>query len=233
MNSRHELPQGHEGVMSAAQAKAAWLERELASLQKALRTECSSRGLDSDYWSSSAGRWKDGVLYRDHEDRNEVGRAHGDRVQQAPDCQQDRAEHGKVLGDNRAQQDNVCGGNRAQQDNVCGSGRAQQDKVFGNGRAEHGEVCHQARALHGDGDLYVKGGHGQGLLGGEGDGQVHQGRHLGMPQLGVQPMAGDGHGSGGRVELPLLPDRLNPMELGDWLCLIGPIMRDISVNSSL
>ena len=211
MNSRHELPQGHEGVMSAAQAKAAWLERELASLQKVLRTECSSRGLDSDYWSSSAGRWKDGVLYRDHEDRNEVGRAHGDRVQQSPDCQQDRAEHGKVLGDNRAQ----------------------QDKVFGNGRAEHGEVCHQARALHGDGDLYVKGGHGQGLLGGEGDGQVHQGRHLGMPQLGVQPMAGDGHGSGGRVELPLLPDRLNPMELGDWLCLIGPIMRDISVNSSL
>ena len=164
-------------------------------------------------------------------------------VQHAPDCQQDRAEHGKGLGGNRAQQDNVCGGNRAQQDNVCGGNRAEQDKVFGNsraqqgkvfgnGRAEHGEVCHQVRALHGDGDLYAKGGHGQGLLGEEG-GQVHQGRHLGMPQLGVQPMAGDGHGSGGRVELPLLPDRLNPMELGDWLCLIGPIMRDISVNSSL
>ena len=46
-------------------------------------------------------------------------------------------------------------------------------------------------------------------------------------------MTGEGHGSGGRVELPPLPEKLNPMELGDWLCLIGPIMRDISANSSL
>ena len=50
-------------------------------------------------------------------------------------------------------------------------------------------------------------------------GKYAKGRDLGMPQFGGQQMAGDGHGSGGRVELPALPERLNPMELGDWLCL--------------
>ena len=229
---RHELPQGHEGLMSAAQAKAAWLERELASLQKVLNKECSSRGLSGNYWKASAGRWNDGVLHRDHEE-DEARRAHGDRAQQVPVCHQDRAEHGEDLS-----------GDRAQHDKVFGGIRAQQDKVLGDTRAEHGGVCHQVRAqhggdqggnraLHGASNLHDIGGRGQGLLGGGDEGQVHQGRDLGMPQFGGQQMAGDGHGSGGRVELPALPDRLNPMELGDWLCFISPIMRDISVNSSL
>ena len=42
----------------------------------------------------------------------------------------------------------------------------------------------------------------------------------------------EGSGGGGRVELPAIPATMNPMELGDWLCLIGPILRDISSNSA-
>ena len=77
-----------------------------------------------------------------------------------------------------------------------------------------------------------QGGRGHGLLDGRVGGQDQlQGGIPVVAQSGAQQGFGDNQGSGGRVELPSLPEKLNPMELGDWLCLIGPIMRDISVNS--
>ena len=214
MYSRQELPQGHDGVMSAAQAKATWLERELASLQKVLNQECSNKHFENEYWAASAGSWKDGVLYQD--------RAGRDRAQQVQECQRDRA-----------QQVQECQRDRAEQVPECHRDRAQQVPECHHDRAERGDELGGDRVLHGGGVPHAKGGQGQGLSGAqeEGHGQ-NQGRSFGTPHTGVQQMAGDGHGSGGRVELPSLPDKLNPMELGDWLCLIGPIMRDISVNSS-
>ena len=39
-------------------------------------------------------------------------------------------------------------------------------------------------------------------------------------------------GSGLKLELPLLPTSTTPMDLGDWLILIGPIMRDLSQHAT-
>ena len=155
------------------------------------------------------------MLYQD--------RAGRDRAQHVQECQRDRA-----------QQVQECQRDRAEQVPECHRDRAQQVPECHRDRAEHGEELGGDRVLHGGGVPHAKGGQGQGLSGvlEEGHGQ-NQGRSFGTPHTGVQQMAGDGHGSGGRVELPSLPDKLNPMELGDWLCLIGPIMRDISVNSSV
>ena len=50
--------------------------------------------------------------------------------------------------------------------------------------------------------------------------------------LGVAPMPtsweSGGGGGGGKLELPMLPNGASPLEFGDWLCLCGPIMKDLS-----
>ena len=40
-------------------------------------------------------------------------------------------------------------------------------------------------------------------------------------------------GSGLKLELPSLPTATTPMDLGDWLILIGPIMRDLSQHATV
>ena len=49
--------------------------------------------------------------------------------------------------------------------------------------------------------------------------------------MGVAPMPASweasGGGSGGKAELPTLPNGASPLEFGDWLCLCGPIMKDL------
>ena len=80
---------GHQeqGVMSAAQAKAVWLERELASLQQLLKDRCPANGFSGQYWSRPAGRWGGGTL--------QYGNAGGDRASER---------HGRASGDRAFEQ---------------------------------------------------------------------------------------------------------------------------------
>ena len=104
--------------------------------------------------------------------------------------------------------------------------------------AVHGEQRHQDRAPAlfpcGDGDN--RAGMGRDLFGGQGHRQgLSADPHEGLVQNGVQSAPAGGHesqGSGARVELPPLPTNLNPMDLGDWLTLISPLLRDISAQSA-
>ena len=66
---------------------------------------------------------------------------------------------------------------------------------------------------------------------------LHQegGQHGGVQghgSMGVAPMPtsweASGGGGGGKAELPVLPNGASPLEFGDWLCLCGPIMKDLS-----
>ena len=96
-------------------------------------------------------------------------------------------------------------------------------------RALHGEL-HPGRALHGD-DAVL---HGRQDLLHEGGphGGVQHGGVQGHGSMGVAPMPtsweASGGGGGGKAELPVLPNGASPLEFGDWLCLCGPIMKDLS-----
>ena len=239
-------------VPNPDQARLMWLEPELRSLQVAMETS-REPALREGYWRQSVHRWPrvDGecVAWNGPEEPHQARAStpevpHQVRASIPEESHQVRAsileESHQVRASTLEEPHQV----RASIPEVLHQVRASTSEELHQDRAEHEGVCHQARAqhggdyggnraLHGSGVLHDTGGQGQGLLGGQDEGQVRQGRDLGMPQFGGQQMAGDGHGSGGRVELPALPERLNPMELGDWLCLISPIMRDISVNSSL
>ena len=121
-------------------------------------------------------------------------------------------------------------GDRASQGGVPHGDRALQGGHQHGDRALHVGDQHGDRAVHGSVQSLGRG-HGQGLSAGQDEGLEQQvGTSTMMP---TSQVGGEGQGAGGRVELPFLPDKLNPIELGDWLCLIGPIMKDISVNSSL
>ena len=110
-------------------------------------------------------------------------------------------------------------GDRASQNGGQLRDRALHHGSQGGDQAEHGGVQSLGR------------GQGQGLSAGQDEGLERQvGTSTMIP---TSQVGGEGQGAGGRVELPSLPEKLNPMELGDWLCLIGPIMKDISINSSL
>ena len=91
-------------------------------------------------------------------------------------------------------------------------------------RALHGEL-HPDRALRG-GDAVPPGL--QDLLH---EGRLHGGAQ-GHGTMGVAPMPASweasGGGGGGKAELPMLPNGASPLEFGDWLCLCGPIMKDLS-----
>ena len=129
-------------------------------------------------------------------------------------------------------------------------GRAQQ--VLGEGahqgRAQHlGSLneCHDSRAWHGCGDPALR----DRALATTMNGDLHDGRDLwqglhdrraagqdqfegGMKQPHHHGF-GESQGGGTRVDLPPLPTSLTPMDLGDWLTLIGPILRDISPQSAV
>ena len=54
-----------------------------------------------------------------------------------------------------------------------------------------------------------------------------------LPGTSPQTMLGSEiTGSGLNLELPILPKATTPMDLGDWLILIGPIMRDLSQHAT-
>ena len=59
------------------------------------------------------------------------------------------------------------------------------------------------------------------------DGRLHGGGTMGVAPMPASWEASGG-GSGGKAELPTLPNGASPLEFGDWLCLCGPIMKDLS-----
>ena len=142
----------------------------------------------------------------------------------------DRALHGAALGDGALH-------DRALHGAALGDGAL-------HGRALHGTVLGdgalQGRALHGtvlgDGALPDRALHGgstaiPGLQDPLQQGHPLQGAQ-GQGTMGVAPMPTSwesaGGGSGGKLELPTLPNGASPLEFGDWLCLCGPIMKDLS-----
>ena len=187
------------------------------------------------------------------QDRAPNGGRHGDLPQQDRALRgigellhQDRASQG--VGE-LLQQDRASGG--------TGELPHQDRALRGIGELPHqdralrgfGELPHHDRASHGVGDLP----HQDRAL--QGAGNLHQGRALhggaavrelhGLPQegqfqrgaqgqesLGVAPMPASwessGGGGGGKVELPSLPNGASPLEFRDWLCLCGPVMKDLS-----
>ena len=122
-----------------------------------------------------------------------------------------------------------------------------QDRVS----ALHGDQCHQDRAsalcgglLHQDRASALCGGlpHQDragtwsdlfpGRVGGQG---LSHEQPKGQDQKGAVPAhqgSQEFQGGGTRIELPPLPTNLNPMDLGDWLTLISPLLRDISAQSA-
>ena len=101
----------------------------------------------------------------------------------------------------------------------------EQDRAVEHGL--HGADQRGDRALQGM--RYHGGEHGQGL---------HQRRDLLPGGGGVMPgyfgngMSSDQAGSGPKMELPALPASTTPMDLGDWLILVGPIMKDLSQHAT-
>ena len=129
-------------------------------------------------------------------------------------------------------------------------GRAQHlfDEGAHQGRAQHlGALneCQDSRAWHGygdpalrdralattvDGDLHDSRGLWQGL---HDEGAAGQGQFEGGTKQLHHHGFGESQGGGTRVDLPPLPTSLTPMDLGDWLTLIGPILRDITPQSAV
>ena len=91
----------------------------------------------------------------------------------------------------------------------------------------HGADCHRDRAVASmkDGELHHGQRQWQGLHDGGAGGQDHSGE-------GTRQFR-DSQGGGNRIDLPPLPTSLTPMDLGDWLRLIGPILRDITPQSAV
>ena len=111
-------------------------------------------------------------------------------------------------------------------------GRALHGAVLGDG-ALHGRALHGT--VLGDGALPDRALHGGSTIPGLQD-PLQQGHPLqgaqGQGTMGVAPMPtsweSSGGGGGGKLELPTLPNGASPLEFGDWLCLCGPIMKDLS-----
>ena len=114
IHSRQEVL--HQDVMSAAQARAAWLERELKSLKEVLETDVRNKGIQqSGYWSNPVWRW-------DQEDR---GRDRA--LQRDADLRDGRAQQRDAdLRDGRAQQRDadLREARALSNDGGCGNGRA-------------------------------------------------------------------------------------------------------------
>ena len=154
---------------------------------------------------------------------------------------QDRAvhPHGAGAHQDRAWHLHGAGAHQDRAWHLHGEG-AHQDRAWQEHGAEvhqdrawqsHGE-CHRDRALASmmDGELHRGQRHGQGLLDGRAGGQDQIGE--GTRQFQNHGF-GDSQGGGNRVDLPPLPTSLTPMDLGDWLTLIGPILRDITPQSAV
>ena len=150
--------EGHSEVMSAAAARAAWLERELKQLQTALTQEGNRPGqqrLSGAYWSErfqkgdyiseqSLPYLETGELRKGRDVTNR-GRAHENRAYASHEgTHEDRA----LASHGRAHEDRALAGHgRAHEDRALAShGRAHEDRdLAGHGRA------HEDRALAGHG----------------------------------------------------------------------------------
>ena len=246
---------GNDAILSPQEAKQAWLEREVRSLKVALdRVAVPSTLTESAYWNPSGGagnaHGKDlRHLLPGSGDAAQQGRALRGAVH-GEGAQQDRALHGTVLGDDALR--GVAIGDGGAHHGRALHGTALGD-LPGHDRALHGtalgDLPGHDRALHGTalGDLP---GHDRALHGGAAEqlhglprderlhggaelhGLLRDGRLHGGGTMGVAPMPASweasGGGSGGKAELPTLPNGASPLEFGDWLCLCGPIMKDLS-----
>ena len=120
IQSRHGVP--HQDVMSAAQARAAWLERELKSLKEVLETDARNNGMQqSGYWSNPVWRWDQEDRESDRAKQRDADLGHGRAQQRDADPREARA---------------------VSNDGVCGDGRA---PGVSQGEGQTTEVSHHGR----------------------------------------------------------------------------------------
>ena len=148
------------------------------------------------------------------------------------DCLQGRALHGVVAGADLGavpQRDRALHGG-------FGEGALHAQQLRGGDRALHGgfgDGALHAQQLRPDVPLQDRAQHygvSHGLSPADLGGALHGGVQ-GQGTLGVAPMPASwesGGGGGGKMELPSLPNGASPLEFGDWLCLCGPVMKDLS-----
>ena len=251
IHSRQGHQEGKEDVMTAAQAKAVWLERELASLQQVLNRECRSQAFGGEYWSVPTKRWDDKTLQPD-EDHGD-GRARGDRAGigsfEVGDgrARGDRAGIGSFeVGDGRAR------GDRAGiVDFEAGDGRARGDRA-GMGSFEVGD-CRARGDRAGMGSFEVGDCRARGDRAGIGNFEVGDGRARGDRACTGGFSGGDGRVQGERgndlgvgadedkdnlkavsVTLPQLPPHSGQesgIACGDWLVQVRPLVGDMSAGA--
>ena len=230
------------------------MERE-ASLQQRLRTEYWRQPVQ--YENRPQGRVHGEVPEGDRAVRRGEHRE-GVRAKQPELPHQGRAVQPELPHQGRAEQPELHHQGRAEQPELHHQGRAEQPELHHQGRAEQSEVLHQSRAVHHDlphqgradvekggaprGDLPGGGenfkeemnganlchgrGQGQGLCAGQGHG--HDQERDRAPQYPGNEQSGQGS----KMELPALAQETTPMDLGDWLTLITPSMKDMANNAS-
>ena len=243
-------PQGGQNagddVMTASEAKQVWLEREVQSLKTALnRVSVPDVFQQSGYWNGSfhaAANRLSGDERAPHGGSGE-GSAQARAQQLFGDLPgRDRALHGDQLRGDRALHGDLPQrqGDRALHGDPLQGDRAWHGDPLQRDRALHGDLPPRDRALHGElrHDRALRGGD-AGLPGLPGLPGLQAQEQHGLPHgaqghgtMGVAPMPASweasGGGGGGKAELPTLPNGASPLEFGDWLCLCGPIMKNLS-----
>ena len=244
-----------ERTVTPSEARAIWLEKEVSSLRSLLdhMTENTSFAKSS-YWSQPFQR----ELATEAGGPPQVRACGSGRAACAPELpQQGRACSSGVAAcaSDLPQQGRACAGVAAcaselpQQGRACAGVAACASDLPQQGRAcagvaacasdlpQQGRACEGAAACASDLPQQdrafasmASGNIGAGLLpGGYGPALSAASplRGAGMP---VQWH--DGSGGGLKTELPELPSDASPIQLGDWLAICGPTMRDISAVSS-
>ena len=217
MYSRHGHQEGEEDVMTAAQAKAVWLERELASLQQVLNRECSSQTLRGEYWSTPTKRWNVDALHP--EGNHDDGRARGDR-----------AYIGNVeVGDGRARGDRAGIGSFE-----VGDGRARGDRA-GIGNFDDGD-CRARGDRAGIGNFNDGDGRARGDRACTGGFSVGDGRVQGErgSNFGVGVDEDKDNLKAVSITLPQLPPHSGQesgIACGDWLVQVRPLVGDMSAGA--
>ena len=230
-------------ILTASEAKQIWLEREVQSLKTALdRVSIPLAFQQSEFWNAgfdSRGK----VDPKGHHSAAEanctsLGLHGGSGTGDLPH----RAVHGGVAGSHQSM---VFGGwgelDLQRRAAYLHGEHRDHDRAFhmhgaqaGQARAFdlHGEHPGRGRALHGVGnewDLHDKGPAHPCLLPGHDvrGGGMGDGSKFGSPVQSwpVDSQAGHMNNKG---ELPDLPANSTPLQFGDWLHLIAPVMKDIS-----
>ena len=224
-----------DDVLSATQAKALWLQRELQGLQRMLDTSAHQALANSEYWSKGRVGQEASTSAGAHQE------CQGDRAyaRNREVCQQDRALQGEANhGRDRALQGEA----------DLGRDRAWHgDANLGRDRAWHGDAnLGRDRAWHGDTDL----GRDRASIGSfeVGDGRARGDRACtGGFSVGdgrAQGERGDNFGVGVdedkdnlkavRITLPQLPPHSGQesgIACGDWLVQVRPLVGDMSAGA--